>query len=78
MNKIEIPDPVKEKTTKCESNFKCLDDNSCMCEVIEGSKLTTVKIKPKLDLSCPYVLSVGSYRYCLCPTRNQIYKKYKQ
>jgi len=79
MAPIQVEGSVKNKTKKCERDFKCLSgDNSCLCEVVDSSKLATVKIKPKPDLSCPYCLSFNTFHYCLCPTRNEIYKKYKK
>jgi hypothetical protein len=76
---IKIDISVKDKTTKCNQNFKCLSgDTSCLCKVDDSEKLATVKIKPKPDLSCPYCLSLNAFQYCLCPTRNEIYKKYKK
>ena len=77
MMDIEIADSVRKKTTKCESDFKCLTgDTSCVCEVTEGSKLATVKIRSKPNPSCVYSLSIDTLHYCLCPTRNAIYQKY--
>jgi len=78
MMDIKIANSVINKTTKCERDFKCLTgDTSCMCEVVEGSKLATVKIKSKPNPSCLYSLSIDTLHYCLCPTRNAIYKKYQ-
>jgi hypothetical protein len=78
MTDIKIANSVKNKTTKCERDFKCLsDDTSCMCEVIDGEKFDRVEIKSKLNPPCVYRLSFGTLQYCLCPTRNEIYKKYQ-
>jgi hypothetical protein len=77
MMDIKIANSVKGKTTKCERDFKCLSgDTSCMCEVIDGEKFPRVEIKSKLNLPCVYRLSLGTLHYCLCPTRNEIYKNY--
>ena len=79
MDKFEIDNSVKEKTKKCERGFKCLSgDTSCFCEVDASGKLATVKVKPKPGLSCPYCLPLNKSNYCLCPTRNTIYKRYKK
>jgi hypothetical protein len=76
---IKIADSILEKTKKCEREFCCLSENDfCLCEVLDSTKLATVKIKPKPHLSCSYCLSVGTLRFCLCPTRNAIYKQYKK
>ena len=79
MTKIKIPDSVKQNTTKCERDFKCLsDDNSCMCEVIEGSKFPSLKIKSKPEPPCPYCFTSNTSHFCVCPTRNAIYKQYNK
>ena len=76
MDKIEIDDSFKEKTTKCNNDFSCLmGDHSCMCEAIEDTNCCSIKIKPKPDLSCKYYVS--PYGTCMCPTRVEIYRKYK-
>ena len=78
MDKFEVAPAVKDKTTKCERDFTCLTgDNSCLCEVIEGGSLATVKIQSKPDPPCPYCFSLNTFHYCLCPTRNELYKQYK-
>ena len=78
MDKLEISDSILEKATKCERGFKCLSgDNTCVCEVDDSSKLPLIKVKPKPDLSCPYCFSFNKSRYCRCPTRREIYMKYK-
>lgn len=79
MVKIDISDFIIAKTTKCKRDFKCLSgNNSCMCEVLESGKVTTVKLKAKPESPCPYCYSFNTFHYCLCPTRNEIYKKYKK
>jgi hypothetical protein len=76
---FQIDDTVREKTKKCERNFKCLSgDTFSLCKVDDSGKVATVKIKTKPDQSCPYCLSLNAFKYCLCPMRNEIYKKYKK
>ena len=79
MDKFEIDIFVLRKTTNCDRDFKCLSgDNSCMCEVIDVGKVATVKIKSKPDSPCPYCFSFNKSHFCLCPTRNEIYKQYEK
>ena len=76
MDKIEIPNSIKEKTTNCERDFKCLTgDHSCMCEVLENTDRCSIKIKTKPDAPCKYYVS--PFRTCECPTRAVIYRTYK-
>jgi len=77
---IKIDNFVLRKTTKCEHNFSCLSEDypTPFCEVIAYNTLSkVVKVKPKADRSCPYILALNTLRYCLCPTRVELYKQHK-
>ena len=72
----KIADSIKEKTTKCNRSFQCLTgDSLCLCEVIEDTNRCSVKIKSKSDASCEYFRA--PFGTCMCPTRVEIYRKYK-
>ena len=71
---------VLGKTTKCEGNFSCLsqDNPTPLCKVIAYNSLSkVVKVRPKSDRSCSYSFDLNTLHYCLCPTRVELYKKYK-
>ena len=79
MTDITVVNSVKEKTTKCERDFKCLTgDTSCLCEVDSSKIVAFIRVKPKAGLSCPYHFPFNKVHFCRCPTRKEIYKKYKK
>ena len=68
---------VIKATTKCEHGFSCLSDsNECLCEVKCAGPEHFVEIKAHSSDSCRYFLAYNNFTYCLCPTRNEIYKRY--
>jgi hypothetical protein len=77
----KIENHVLRKTTKCEHSFSCLSEDNPppFCEVIAYNALSkVVKVKPTSDRSCPYRLALHTFRYCLCPTRVELYKQYNR
>lgn len=75
---IEIDEDVKKSTTKCEKDFKCLVDNTYeLCKVTESVRDNVLFIKCEEDNYCIYRMDFGNSYICNCPTRKEIYKKYK-
>ena len=80
MNDIDlhIDERVLRETTKCANNFRCLSgDKSCFCEGIYSIGSDMIKIPLNPDRLCAYRLSYGYSYFCLCPTRCEIYNRYK-
>ena len=78
MDKLEIDKAVLKKTTRCKYDFSCLSgDHSCMCEVIELKGISSIKIRPNPYTPCSYDLPFHQSHYCVCPTRREIFVKYK-
>ena len=84
--KIEISDEVIKRTTKCHSNFSCLNDKEnpkcsdrlpmCPVEIKIGSDMVFVYFN--YDISCVYNTPFGdNQRICHCPVRYEIYECYK-
>ncbi len=75
--KIEIDKEILDKTTKCDFNFSCLSNSKhqhCKIkEIVPGSYIIT----ECQNGECSYFLSFGKGGFCLCPVRQEIYKKYK-
>ena len=68
---------VLQATTKCDKDFACLSDvKECLCEVKCAGQHHFVEIKPQASEDCRYYLTYHNSAYCLCPTRNEIYKRY--
>ncbi len=62
--------------TKCESGFICLTGQGCpRCKVEFTAGTSCIMVEPKDD--CHYAKSFGVASFiCICPTRNEIYRKY--
>lgn len=78
---IEIHSEIQKETIYCNTNFGCLGkENNCLClaaTVIRcvNSKILFVNCS---NAVCMYHMSFGNTTICNCPTRMEIYKKYKK
>ena len=80
MNKADrkIDKTVLDKTTRCINDFSCLsEERKCLCDVVASNEEDIVEIKSLPSRSCNYCISLDSARYCHCPTRVEIYNRYK-
>ena len=84
--KIEISEEVINKTTKCHSDFYCLNDAEnpkcsdglAMCPVEKNIADGMVFVDFNNDFSCNYSMSFATdKRICHCPVRYEIYTRYK-
>jgi hypothetical protein len=75
---IKVSKAILKDTTNCRNNFACLSgETECMCEVIKSvSSYNAIVIKPKSIDSCKYFLPLDNTMYCLCPTKNEVYRRY--
>lgn len=75
---IKVSEVILKDTTTCRNSFACLSgETEYMCEVITlVSSYNAVAIKPKSIDSCRNILHLDNTIYCLCPTRNEIYRCY--
>ena len=81
MDKIatKIPEEILQRTTNCEFDFNCLfGDKQCLCEIESSKGHDMLELKPKFDIYCRYRVSFGEAFFCRCPTRNEIYKRFKK
>ena len=75
---IKIDEAILEKTTRCNYAFSCLSgDKSCLCDVIDSNGEGIVAITSRPVLFCGYCRSLEHAFYCFCPTRSEIYHRYK-
>ena len=75
---VKVSDLIVKATTQCKKGFACLSGKvECMCGVESSSKDYTVVIKPQFTNPCEYLDSRDGKHHCLCPVRNDIYKRYK-
>ena len=75
---IKISEYTLKATTKCEKDFSCLSGRKeCLCKIEYPNEHHTILIKTRPDNFCTYLLHLNASTYCLCPTRNEIYIRYK-
>jgi hypothetical protein len=75
---IRIDDVIIKKTTKCKHDFSCLSgDKRRLCDVVASNGDDIVEIKAQPFRSCSYCMCLDSASYCHCPTRNEIYNRYR-
>jgi len=73
-----ISDESLKATTHCEKAFSCLEeDRNGLCEVEHCVSETVHFIKRLNDLSCFYQQPFGSGHFCACPTRKELFNRYK-
>ena len=73
----KIDESILSKTT-CEHKFKCLTNGNCPnCEAVRPSEMDYIYVKMKGNKDCPYAISFDGDSICSCPTRREIYRKYK-
>jgi hypothetical protein len=74
---IKIDEEILQKTAYCEHNFSCLSGvQSCMCEDDRSLGYGMLEINPKYGADCKYHVTFGNTSFCICPTRNEIFKRY--
>ena len=77
MKKVIAPDIIAE-TTKCCFNFQCLNaSGKPHCEIVDTHFGNVFFVKCPSNLNCGYATPVGDSKLCVCPTREELYLKYK-
>jgi len=75
---IKIDKAVLHNTTNCIFDFNCLSGGkTCLCDVVVSNEEDIVEIKSKPSIPCKYCISLDSASYCTCPTRVEIYNRYR-
>jgi len=75
----QISEETRNKTTRCIHNFTCLTDkgfNLCSLDTKFMGDLYFVKTEMPKD-NCNYCISFGNVFICSCPTRHELYERYK-
>ena len=77
VKKRDINDDTLQNTTKCGKGFACLSSgDGCLAEV-ESAVGGTLLFVECTDGSCRYRIHFGHSYVCTCPTRVEIYAKYR-
>ncbi len=76
--KFSIEEKVLNETVKCKDNFSCIDGgHGCFCAAEQLVSDKVLFVKPVKNIACNYMKYFGDSLYCACPTRMEIYRKYK-
>jgi hypothetical protein len=75
---LNISDKTQNQTTKCIFNFQCLNEETRdVCKIdrcLVGNSCFLETVKP---IACPYKMIFGYSYMCCCPTRAELYKRYR-
>ena len=75
---FDIDEEIKQKSDRCRDGFSCLKgENNCLCEVESFINNKLLFIKPDKGGVCEYKTSFGYSYYCACPTRKELFYRYK-
>ena len=75
---VRIDEEILQRTINCKHDFRCLSgDKTCLCKVTGSVGFDIKIIKPKPEIDCKYRLSYAGKSLCVCPTRNEIYNRYR-
>lgn len=80
-NKMElyVSEDIKNTTIKCNKKFSCLTNNgSNLCKIISSYNCSVFYILCNNEIACEYKHLLNERTYCNCPTRKEIYNKYKK
>ena len=75
-----ISEETKRHTTRCNKEFKCLNDESFQICPVETPVQDGIYFIKKVDpmRRCNYCLAFGDSYICRCPIRNEFYERYKR
>ncbi len=74
---FEIGDDIKKATKYCGKGFSCLDggrNDLCRIRKCIGGKVHFIECLN--GSSCAYKKDFGGSKYCDCPVRKELYRKY--
>jgi len=72
----QISEEIKQRTTKCHQNFRCLV-NGGTCPVFTKIQVGLLIKESSCNQSCNYHFQIGNKSfYCQCPTRREMYERY--
>ena len=77
---MKIDENILKKTTRCENDFECLKDENYPCRVLKVESCINgeIIIVNCTKSKCLYKVIFGRKTICACPTRIEIYNKYKK
>ncbi len=74
--KVEIPDSVRQQTTRCPHGLECLENGRCgdreICKVAYSYRENVLRLTSSDQFVCPYRMSFGYGQFCTCPVRDYL------
>ena len=75
---IQISNVTLKRTTRCMSSFRCLNDETRnVCTVDRCIQDDFCFLKDEEPHECFYITPFGYSFICSCPTRSEIYRRYR-
>jgi hypothetical protein len=76
---MEIDKKILDETIHCTNEFECLKNENYICIITKVGHCIDGKVHfVNCNKVCNYSMSVGGSTICNCPTRKEIYNKYKK
>ncbi len=77
-NEMKLDEKILNETFRCEKTFDCLKNKDHVYCKVENSSFENILFVKCLSADvCSYKTSFGTSFMCNCPTRNEIFKKYR-
>jgi hypothetical protein len=75
--KLQISEDILTKT-RCEKGFSCLSgERDDLCKVRKRIEAEVILLETCSDYSCHYATPYAYAFFCSCPTRKEIYYRYR-
>jgi uncharacterized beta-barrel protein YwiB (DUF1934 family) len=77
---LDIDKEIIKETIRCGCNFHCLKHkkDNCLLMKVDGCVSNAVLFVKCTNTTCSYKMNFGSSIICNCPTRREIFIKYKK
>ena len=73
----EIDQEIRDKATCCRKDKRCLQEGG-QCKVVDSVADKVFFVEGEEGRACSYCLSFGDGRYCNCPVRQELHRKYRR
>lgn len=77
--KFKVPLEVIQEADRCPNGHACLSDphyRLCGVEIKHGKAHVGILTCGR-ETNCPYSSHIGIYHVCICPIRQEIFRKYQ-
>ena len=76
---FNVPAEILKQTTKCPSEFSCLQTGLCadrsLCDVESPDGKNVLWLRSRDWKNCPYHMDFGMAKICVCPVHYWIYQQ---